>query len=180
MQLEVELTNAPEGGAPQDITVNLATVSSSAVSGSDYSYPSSVTIPQGASRVTFEVSALQDDLVEDDETLNIYVSSVDFNSQNYEQSDAGVDLTIVDVDFNDPPVVSVRRFGHNFSVSEGGVAGLIAELIPAPQGGADRDITVHLASGSWSTASANDYSYPSSVTIPRGQSLVRFDVQGTQ
>ena len=177
VQLVAELTNAPEGGAPQDITVNLATVSSSAVSGSDYSYPSSVTIPQGASQVTFEVSALQDDLVEDDETLNIYVSSVDFNSQNYEQSDTGVDLTIVDVDFNDPPVVSVRRFGHNFSVNEGGVAGLIAELIPAPQGGADRDITVHLASGSWSTASANDYSYPSSVTIPRGQSLVRFDVQ---
>ena len=76
----------------------------------------------------------RDDLVEDDETLNIYVSSVDFNSQNYEQSDAGVGLTIVDVDFNDPPVVSVRRFGHNFSVNEGGVAGLIAELIPRASG----------------------------------------------
>ena len=177
VQLEVELTNASEGGAPQDITVNLATGNEATASESDYSYPSSVTIPQGQSRVTFEVSASQDDLVEDGETLNIYVSSVDFNSQNYEQSDAGVDLTIVDVDFNDPPIVSVRRFGANFGVNEGGVAGLIAELIPAPQGGADRDITVHLASGSWSTASANDYSYPSSVAIPQGQSFVRFDVR---
>ena len=96
VQLVAELTNAPEGGMAEDITVHLATENSSAVSRSDYSYPSSVTIPRGQSRVTFEVRALQDDLVEDDETLNIYVSSVDFNSQNYEQSDAGVDLTIVD------------------------------------------------------------------------------------
>ena len=176
-QLEVELTNAPEGGAPRDITVNLATGNEATASASDYSYPSSVTIPWGQSRVTFEVSALQDDLVEDDEILNIYVSSVDYGGQSYEQSDTGADLTIVDVDFNDPPIVSVRRFGHNFSVNEGGVAGLIAELIPAPQGGADRDITVHLASGSWSTVSESDYSYPSSVTIPQGQSFVRFDVQ---
>ena len=177
VQLVAELTNAPEGGAPEDITVNLAAGNGATASESDYSYPSSVTIPQGQSRVTFEVSATQDDLVEDDEMLNIYASSVDFNSQNYEQSDTGADLTIVDVDFNDAPIVSVRRFGHNFSVNEGGVAGLIAELIPAPQYGTDRDITVHLAIGSWSTASADDYSYPSSVTIPRGQSFVRFDVQ---
>ena len=177
VQLVAELTNAPEGGATEDITVNLATGNGATASESDYSYPSSVTIPQGQSRVTFEVSALQDDLVEDDETLNIYASSVDFNSQNYEQSDAGVDLTIVDVDFNDPPIVSVRRHGANFGVGEGTSASLIAELIPAPQYGTDRDITVHLAIGSWSTASESDYSYPSSVTIPRGQSFVRFDVR---
>ena len=61
VQLEVELTNAPEGGATEDITVNLATGNGATASESDYSYPSSVTIPQGQSRVTFEVSALQDD-----------------------------------------------------------------------------------------------------------------------
>ena len=177
VSLVVELTNAPEGGAPEDITVNLATGNGATASESDYSYPRSVTIPQGQSRVTFEVSALQDDLVEDDETLNIYVSSVDYNGHNYEQSDTGADLTIVDVDFNDPPIVSVRRHGANFGVGEGTSASLIAELIPAPQYGTDRDITVHLAIGSWSTASETDYSYPSSVTIPRGQSFVRFDVQ---
>ena len=177
VQLVAELTNAPEDGAPRDITVHLATQNGATASESDYSYPSSVTIPWGQSRVTFEVSALQDDLVEDDETLNIYVSSVDYNGYNYEQSDTGADLTIVDVDFNDPPIVSVRRHGANFGVGEGTSASLIAELIPAPQYGTDRDITVHLAIGSWSTASETDYSYPSSVTIPRGQSFVRFDVQ---
>ena len=177
VQLVAELTNAPEDGAPRDITVHLATQNGATASESDYSYPSSVTIPWGQSRVTFEVSALQDDLVEDDETLNIYVSSVDYNGYNYEQSDTGADLTIVDVDFNDPPIVSVRRHGANFGVGEGTSASLIAELIPAPQYGTDRDITVHLAIGSWSTASETDYSYPSSVTIPHGQSFVRFDVQ---
>ena len=64
VQLVAELTNAPEGGAAETITVHLATGSSSTTSESDYSYPSSVTIPQGQSRVTFEVSALQDNLVE--------------------------------------------------------------------------------------------------------------------
>ena len=59
VQLEVELTNAPEGGAAEDITVNLVTGNGATASESDYSYPRSVTIPQGQSRVTFEVSALQ-------------------------------------------------------------------------------------------------------------------------
>ena len=98
VQLEIELTNAPDGGMAEDITVRLATGSGTTASESDYSYPSSVTIPQGQSRVTFEVSVLQDDLVEDDETLNIYASSVDYNGYNYEQSDTRVDLTIVDDD----------------------------------------------------------------------------------
>ena len=177
-QLEVELTNAPEGGATQDITVNLATQSGTTASESDYSYPSSVTIPQGQSRVTFEVRALQDDLVEDDETLNIYVSSVDFNSQNYEQSDSGVNLTIVDV--YKPVALVVRQFGGNAGIFEGDSLELVVELANAPEGGAPEAITAHLATGGWTTASETDYSYPSSVTIPRGASRVTFVVRMLQ
>ena len=201
MQLEVELTNASEGGAPQDITVNLATGNGATASGSDYSYPSSVTIPQGASRVTFEVSALQDDLVEDDETLNIYVSSVDLAGYNYEQSDTGADLTIVDDD--EPLMVALRLLPHQYSLEREDwyrnlirerQAELITELpetalfersprilevevLNAPEGRAEHDITVHLATGTVTTAPASEYILPKSVTIPRGQSRVEFEVR---
>ena len=187
VQLVAELTNAPEGGAAQDITVNLATGNGATASASDYSYPSSVTIPQGQSRVIFEVSASQDDLVEDDETLNIYASSVDLAGHNYEQSDTGADLTIVDVDNNVPPVVEVRFTSSPHYVGsipwrtiyEGRQATLLAvELTNAPEGGAAQDITVHLATGSSSEASRSDYSYPDSVVIPRGESRATFEVIG--
>ena len=175
VQLVAELTNAPEGGAAEDITVHLATESGTTASESDYSYPSSVTIPRGQSRVTFEVSALQDDLVEDNETLNIYVNSVDYNGQNYGQSDAGADLTIVDVDNEEPPVVRVRAVSET-SVYEGDSLWLEAELINAPEGGAVEDITVNLVSRNIFTISSADYRSPSSVTIPQGQSRARFEV----
>ena len=176
VQLVAELTNAPEGGASQDITVHLATGNVATASESDYSYPVRVTIPQGQSRVEFEVRADQDDLVEDAETLNIYVSSVDYASQNYEQSDSGVDVTIIEV-YNYRPTVAVRPVGSS-KVYEGYSRWLVAELTNVPLGGTLEEITVNLATGEASMASEYDYRYPSSVKIPRGKSQARFRVWG--
>ena len=200
VQLVAELTNAPEGGMAEDITVHLATENSSAVSRTDYSYPSSVTIPRGQSRVTFEVRALQDDLVEDDETLNIYVSSVDFNSQNYEQSDAGVDLTIVDAPLVVVPPVTATTISATLTRSaltleEGQVATITVDLDGDLSSLVDGDTTVltiearpvegvetgliHGTSDIYLPAEQNDYEL-TPVTIDKQAGQATFEIRAVE
>ena len=100
VELEVELTNVPEGGVIEPITVYLKTgYGTTAYRYSDYDgFYRIVRIPRGESRTTLELNVFRDDLTEDDETLNIHVSRVEYGygGQSYEQSDSGVSLTIVD------------------------------------------------------------------------------------
>ena len=173
----VRLVNAPRGGATRDITVHLAIGSHSTASETDYRYPSSVTIRQGSTTDPFKVWAIGDDIVEDDEILNVYVSSVDFAGQNYEQSDSGTDMTIVNVEIKLPPVVKIWSTRVTYENPEAVWSGRVtAELVDAPPGGAIHDVTVHLAIGSGTTASASEYRYPRSVTIRKGSSRALFRV----
>ena len=91
--LVVALTNAPDG-ATEDLTVHLLarahTSDPDGGTAADVTIPASVMIPKGAGSVPLMVSAFNDDDVEYDETVNIYVSMVGSDSA----SDSGVDLTI--------------------------------------------------------------------------------------
>ena len=194
---EVELTNIPESNIARDttVTVNLATGSGTTASESDYSYPSSVTLPRGENRVKFEVKTIRDALVEDSETLNIYANSVDYRGYNYEQSDSGADLTIFDIDDDSEasPTVVVRPSSDTSlplsspdgidrtSIIEGGELLLEVELTNPPRGGALRDITVHLATDvSANTAAAAEYSLPATVTILSGTVRGVFTVRANE
>ena len=98
VQLEAELTNAPEGGATEDITVFLAARAGGTAKPEDIDFPASVTIAAGDSSVSFSVSAIADDLVEYDEKINIYATSVEYGDSSSTLSDSGYDLTISSAD----------------------------------------------------------------------------------
>ena len=274
----VALTGDSVGGLEQDLVVNFAIKDGATASGSDYSYPSSVTIPAGATSAPFTLSATADDLIEYNETFNIYISSLEYNGANYDAEHAGVEFTIkstdriwrtieklpssswieggtadirvrltdrlpsdvpanslfltigdgyddIDIteqlksstevdlsiplndnslratneqlrvglqfqksqipflsrggvvrinvaDDEEPPQVVVRRNsrGRTSTISEGGRVQLTA-LAPniAPV-----DLVVSLAAGMSTTLASSDYDFPASVTIPKGQRLVRF------
>ena len=118
--LEVHLTNAP-GGAPENLTIDLAArAHTSAPDGGTAAdvtiSPTSVTINQGDSMTTFDVSAVDDNAVEYDETVNIYVSHVNGAEVN---TDSGVDLTVTSED--QITVESLRVLGTS-TLEEGGMA----------------------------------------------------------
>ena len=274
----VALTGDSVGGLEQDLVVNFAIKDGATASGSDYSYPSSVTIPAGATSAPFTLSATADDLIEYNETFNIYISSLEYNGANYDAEHAGVEFTIkstdriwrtieklpssswieggtadirvrltdrlpsdvpanslflaigdgyddIDIteqlksstevdlsiplndnslratneqlrvglqfqksqipflsrggvvrinvaDDEEPPQVVVRRNsrGRTSTISEGGrvqLTALAPNLAPV-------DLVVSLAAGMSTTLASSDYDFPASVTIPKGQRLVRF------
>ena len=98
VQLVAELTNAPEGGALETITVFLAARSGGTAKPEDIDFPTSVTIAAGDDSVSFSVSAIADDLVEYDEKINIYAASVEYGDSSATLADSGYDLTITSAD----------------------------------------------------------------------------------
>ena len=77
------------------------------------------------------------------------------------------------VNDNDDPVVILKRADGSsisgaISIDEDSSVELVAELMNAPSGGAPEALTVNL-DVTGSTAEANDYTVPATVTIPAGQ-----------
>ena len=101
--LEIDLPNAPVGGALDDLVIDLAARAAMPSDGGtaadvmigDFNNPgtpiSSVTIPKGGTFGRFSVSAQQDTEVELDETVNVYVSAI--NGIPY-TGDSGYDVTV--------------------------------------------------------------------------------------
>ena len=99
--LIAELQNAP-GGATEELTVSLLSREVSGVTDSgtpsDVSFPSTVTIPVGASKVTFAVRAVSDGLAEFNERVNIYADGVSYSGGINMTGDNGAELTVVSTD----------------------------------------------------------------------------------
>ena len=101
--LEIDLPNAPVGGALDDLVIDLAARAAMPSDGGtaadvmigDFNNPgtpiSSVTISKGGTFARFSVSAQQDTEVELDETVNVYVSAI--NGIPY-TGDSGYDVTV--------------------------------------------------------------------------------------
>ena len=103
VELIAELQNAPNG-ATEDLTVSLAAraiVGGATDSGTadDVGFvPSTVVISARASKATFAVRAVTNDLAEFNERVNIYVSDVAYGVKNRDPGDDGAELTIVNKD----------------------------------------------------------------------------------
>ena len=108
VELIAELQNAPNG-ATEELTVSLAAreVSGATDSGtpSDVEFPwwnamttPTITIPVGASKVTFAVKAVADGLAEYTETVNIYASEVSYSGGVNLTGDNGSELAVVSSD----------------------------------------------------------------------------------
>ena len=74
--LRARLTNAPSGGAPEDLIVRLSTASVTTLELSEYTFPGEVTIPQNGQYVDFTVKITDDDRIELEEMLTIEVGDL--------------------------------------------------------------------------------------------------------
>ena len=98
VELRVRLTNAPSGGAPETLTVNLDVGTASTVDNGDHNLPASVTINQGETEKKFEVTATDDMLAEFNEMLTIEVGALTYGTPvqtvNKLPTPEKIDLTI--------------------------------------------------------------------------------------
>ena len=99
--LRARLDNAPSGGAPEELTVNLARGTASTAGTSDYdTIPATVTIPAGEQNSnSFTVMITDDTEVEFNENLIIEVTSLVYGANTVMPSPPGqVDITITSDD----------------------------------------------------------------------------------
>ncbi|ATL47920.1 hypothetical protein COR50_12490 [Chitinophaga caeni] len=162
----------PSGiAAGQDIVIDLSAGSGSTVASGDYSFgASSITIPSGQNSATISLSALLDDIIEDDETLNIAGT----NASGY--TITGTALTISDKTGTIAANRALSLTASPSSIAEGGSSAFTVSL---PAGiTSSSDITVALSSGTNTSAglSASEYSFPSSITIAAGSNGATFTV----
>ena len=98
VELRARLTNAPSGGAPETLTVNLDVGTASTVDSGDHNLPASVTINQGETEKKFEVTATDDMLAEFNEMLTIEVGALTYGTPvqtvNKLSTPEKIDLTI--------------------------------------------------------------------------------------
>ncbi|WP_407314151.1 retention module-containing protein [Pseudomonas sp. nanlin1] len=114
------LSNTPQTA----VTVNL-TYSGTAQDGSDYSKVVSVTIPGGQKSVNFDVSTLDDQLIENTENLTVTIASAtggNFEQLNVSATQNSVTTALLD----NTPVVDLNGAGsgndHSITFTEGGRA----------------------------------------------------------
>ena len=156
VMLRARLDNAPSGGAPEDLLVNLD-VTGSAVSG-DHNVPASVTIANGATERVFTVVITDDNVAELEEMLNIQVGTLMYGSTTVLKSPtpSEVDLTIprndtiavtwfAASDTNEGDLVTVR-----ISLNRVLPAGTAADAVKLVLDGTDR--TNDVTDSSWNIA----------------------------
>ncbi|WP_158538640.1 Calx-beta domain-containing protein, partial [Chitinophaga skermanii] len=159
---KVVTVSLPSGAvAGKDIVVNLSKNASSTASASDHSaLPTSVTIKKDSSFTTFTVAALDDDLLEREETLVITGT----NSDGYTVS--GITLLIADKTSDIPANVAITLTADSTTILEGNSTKVFVRL---PSNITTTEaITVNLSRGALSDAAlqASEYSFPTTVTIP--------------
>ncbi|WP_188316068.1 Calx-beta domain-containing protein [Chitinophaga agrisoli] len=123
--------------------------------------PVDLTIPAGASTVSFTLSAVIDDLLEGNETLILSGNSGDYAIKPYT-------LTIIDATTADPANYKLQLSITGSPVKEGSTAGVKVGFVNDIKAG--KPIVVNLTRNAASAASATDFTLASSsITIPVGQ-----------
>ena len=129
VDLVAVLQNAP-GGATEKLTVSLAAraivggATDSGTADDVRIIPSTITIPVGASKVTFAVRAVFDGMAGYDERVNIYANDVAYGSENRNPGDSGAELTVVSAD----QVKAKITFPPNAEGNEGETIRALIEL----------------------------------------------------
>ena len=150
----------------RDISFNYATSNDTATAGSDYTSTSgSLTIPTGATSVTFNVPILADSTDENNETATITLS----NATNSTFSDDTATLTIADDD--SAPTLSVA------DVTTSNETAANATFTVSLSQASAKDISFNYATSNDTATAGSDYTSTSgSLTIPTGATSVTFNV----
>ncbi|MDD3276347.1 MAG: Calx-beta domain-containing protein, partial [Kiritimatiellales bacterium] len=153
----------------QSVTVNLA-FSGTATLNTDYT-PSatSIVIPAGSTSRTMTLTAMQDSLDEDNETIIVDISSV------VNATESGMQQQTVSITDDDPaPTVTLSL--SNASISEAGGAATVRATLSSLS---SKTVTVNLAFSGTATRT-NDYTAASSIAIPAGSTINSITLKAVQ
>ena len=145
-----------------EVTVPLTVTEQGGATSADYSgVPASVTFGPDERDQTFTVSATQD-VVDDDEESVV----IGFGTLSDGVSEGGVGNTTVDIRDDDDPAVVVSFGSATYTVAEGGTVEVTVTLSADPE----RTVTIPMTKVNQGTASDADYSgVPSSVVFASGE-----------
>ena len=158
------------GSTTTSLVVNFKTpVGGTATSGADYTaLPDSVTIPSGQASKIITVVPVDDNDLEDDETVVLQIAT----SERYAIGVTSAQVTISD---NDEPSVSIVATDN--SAREGLTGGDTGSFKISRTGDTSAELVIDFTSIGGSAVNGTDYiSIPDSVTIESGQSEMIFEV----
>ena len=153
-----------------EVTVPLTVTEQGGATSADYSgVPASVTFGPDERDQTFTVSATQD-VVDDDEESVV----IGFGTLSDGVREGGVGNTTVDIRDDDDPAVVVSFGSATYTVAEGGTVEVTVTLSADPE----RTVIIPMTKVNQGTASDADYSgVPSGVTFQSGETSKSFDLQ---
>ena len=162
--VQVILSAAPE----HTVTVPLTVTRSGGAATADYTrIPASVTFRSGQRIATFTVTAIDDSVDDDDESITVGFGTLSEGVTAASPRTAQVLL----VDNDDPPV-TVRFGAASYMVTEGATATVQVALSGASQ----HDVSVPLVVTEADRATADDYMLPAQVTVEAGNTSATFSV----
>jgi len=150
------------GLSTEDVIVNLS-YSGTSTAGQDYTPPTSISIPAGNTTATATITARQDNLDEEDETIMIDIRSV---SNGMESEPQQITITIIDDD--QPPTLTLSINTASPLAEAAGTANLTATLSEK----SGRAVTVKLIYSGTATAGA-DYNKSDAITIAAGNTFAQ-------
>ena len=164
--MQVILSAAPE----RTVTVPLTVTRSGGAATADYTrIPASVTFLSGQRIATFTVTAIDDSVDDDDESITVGFGTLSEGVTAASPRTAQVLL----VDNDDPPV-TVRFGAASHTATEGGTAATVQVILSAAP---ERTVTVPLTVTRSGGAATADYTrIPASVTFLSGQRIATFTV----
>ena len=163
--VQVILSAAPE----RTVTVPLTVTRSGGAATADYTrIPASVTFLSGQRIATFTVTAIDDSVDDDDESITVGFGTLSEGVTAASPRTAQVSL----VDNDDPPV-TVRFGAASHTATEGGTA---ATVQVALSGASQHDVSVPLVVTEADRATADDYMLPAQVTFEAGNTSATFSV----
>ncbi len=161
--------------APEDITVNY-TITGTAISNQDYSSLSGVAvIPAGSNSVDVSLTVIDDQLIENTETITIAVTGGSSTSFTFT---AGSNATLDIADDDNVPENLVLSIKKATDAAEPGTNGSFSIGLPAGVTVAE-DITVNYMISGTATAGVDYTTLTGTVTIPAGQNSVSLPVTVT-
>ena len=153
----VQLSADPE----RTLVIPITTTDEDGATSADYSVPSSVTFIAGETSKSFDLTATQDTVDDDEEGVKL-----GFGTMPDAWVRAGTrSETSVSIEDDDDPYVTVQFGQGSQGVGEGETVNVTVSLNADPE----RTVTIPVTSSPQGTASAADYTVPTSVTFNDGE-----------
>ena len=169
-EVEVSLSADPE----RDVEIAITTTNNDGATAADYSgVPASLTFSSGQTAKTFTVTATDDTVDDDDESVTL-----GFGDSLPDGVTTGTTSTTqVALEDDDDPAVKVSYGASSYTATEGGSAAAVEVRLSADP---EREVVIPITKTNNDGATAADYSgVPTSLTFSSGQTAKTFTVTAT-